>query len=141
MYPFRQTATRNGKNRSLRRPWRNEEGPSFDLNDHLDRTSPALSSAFLVLRTQLLSLSGVQEVADQKLQITYVLRGRSLASFAMARSRIVCNFHFAGRLEDPAAKDIRLAAKGYEYQCVLRVPADVPATWRLLQAASKVLNT
>jgi hypothetical protein len=110
---------------------------SYDLEYHLQRTSPVLRAAFLALRDRVLALDGVEERVNQKSQITYRTT-KSFIACDFGKSRIAVQFKGGSAPPNAGAiviKDIRSRQWGYPWLCNLTSTDEVDAVFEVALSA------
>lgn len=113
-----------------------QDDEKYDLNYHLNITSPEMQNSFHELRKRLLELSSVEELSEQKTGVTY----RTTKSFARLEFR---SSYIQVLLREPVypedtqklIKDVTANRWGYKGQVKFSPESDINYIFSLLQAS------
>lgn len=130
---YLETVYSPNKTQSVREQIKKQTGENYDINYHLNKSNPEIKEIFYKLQEKVKLLPSVDEVADQKVGITYRTT-KSFTRFEFGKSYIDILLREA-KYKDPkvSVKDITSFEWGYKGRAKIKSINDVADVFNLIK--------
>ena len=130
---YLETVYSPNKTQALKERVKTQTGETYGINFHLNKSSPEIKEVFYKLQEKIKSLPSVDEIADQKVGITYRTT-KSFTRFGFGKSYIDVLLREA-KYNDPKGlvKDITSYEYGYKGRTKIKSMSDVADVFNLIK--------